>query len=693
MNSMKTFLSRAKSAFFLCILFFVSSAYSQTIAVPEPTAVNVGDDASWLVPFVQSVITTNFKKYSSLSVLDVQNIGTIISEQKRAESGAYSDNGADLRGQLSNANLTVTGTIVKKASSYSLSFNITDTRTGESKASAVIANCLFSALENGEAANRISYDLMKNAGIALSATAEKELTEHNSVLSSEMSAQISRAKGIAAEASGSNIEALTYYIQAQKRDSKNVDVSARIAAMSTVISNGNFGSEAKNLIKMREEWDKLLSEAASLIAQNHIQLTLVYKNDIIPREDTMTEEDYINHTMSFSIPTPHLEQFVNPDNEKMANELLTALHKIPQSKNWGAKINGFPWTYANDFAGNNYLKKALEKQTETLTFAFSLVNPEKNKVIGKRSISFTVAYAPDFSDVRITNRHVDSKGNEWTYLGFTNVSVEDADTPLLTIRVENTSGQAVSIMTEDIYLSQSYPSSSSALFPVVYAKANNAVDIIKKLVRDSTIRLRGEMTQAQLKEIGAAVANCKYKIELDLSAITGLFGTGRYDKDISSIPTGVFGYTDCTSLVSITIPDNPNPNGKYSNINAIEFWTCINLVAINATEKNIKFVSKDGCLYTKDMKTFLAAPPAVTSVKIASGVTEIEGIAFYQNKSITMVEIPVSVQRIGYAAFKNCTNLVAVKYAGTKKEWGKIKITKDDKGNKPLIDAAKKCIK
>ena len=188
-----------KACIFAILLSLLSPVFSQTIAVTEPTAVNLGNDATWVLPFIQSVISTNFKKYSNLTVLDLQNINTVISEQKRAESTSYSDEGSDLSGQLKNANLTITGNIVKKAASYALSFNITDIRTGESKASASIPNCLFSALESGEAANRISYDLMKNAGISLSSAAEKELTVASSVLSSEITAQISKAKGITAE--------------------------------------------------------------------------------------------------------------------------------------------------------------------------------------------------------------------------------------------------------------------------------------------------------------------------------------------------------------------------------------------------------------------------------------------------------------------------------------------------------------
>lgn len=677
--------------FFLVILsLFLLPAFSQTIAVTEPTAINLGNDAGWILPFIQSVISTNFKKYSNLTVLDLQNINTVINEQKRSERASYSDEGSDLSGQLKNANLTVTGNIVKKASAYALSFNITDIKTGESKSSASIPNCLFSALENGQAANLISYDLMKGAGIALSSEAEKELTVAQAILSSEITAQISKAKGITAEASGSNIEALTYYIQAQKNNVKGVDVSARIAAMSTVISNGNFGSEAKNLIKMRDEWDKLLFEAASLIAQNQISFTLVYENKIIPREDTMDEEDYINRTMGFSVPTPELLQEVNPENEKMVNELLNALSQIPQSKNWGAKINGFPWSYADDFSGNNYLKKASNKVTEKLTFSFSLVNPETNKVLRTRDISFNVKYSPKLQEAEIQCLHTDKKGVQYPYIGFIGVSVDDADTQLLTIRVENKNKQAVSIMPKDVYLADFFKNSSSSLFPIVYTKSKNALNEIKKLKHDATVKITGEMTLDELKAVGEAITNGNYKVELDLSEVTGLYNK-KYDwSEIGSDTFGKYNKS-CENLIAITVPNDTSKRNFFISSN--DFKYCPNLQALNAREECKYFTSQNGLLYSKDSKELKLAPTGIKSAEIAEGTTEIDYFAFYYCKKLESIKIPLSVTSIGLCAFSKCVTLFDIQYAGTKKQWRKIKIDKKNKGNAPLINAAKYCIK
>lgn len=61
--------------------------------------------------------------------------------------------------------------------------------------------------------------------------------------------------------------------------------------------------------------------------------------------------------------------------------------------------------------------------------------------------------------------------------------------------------------------------------------------------------------------------------------------------------------------------------------------------------------------------------------------------AFYGSKSLINVTIPDSVTSIDSSAFKDCTSLKTVNYAGSKNDWKKIKIDNRDKGNKPLLEA------
>lgn len=460
-----------KSLSLICsFIFSVAAIFAadDVVAVPSPKTVNMGAEMEWIPLFIQGVITANFQQYSGMKVVDRQNNDMVKAEQKLSESSSYSESDAIELGKMTNARLIVTGSITAKSSSYALIFNITDTETGESKATATVPNCLFSALENGEAANQISYDLMTGYGVKLSAEAKAKLTKAAGVMSAETTAQASVAKGIVAEKGGSNIEALTYYIQAKKNDKNLSEATKRMASMTTVVTGGNFGANAKNLMKLRSEWDKLLKEAAALIAANPPEFTLYYFSNIKANE--MTAEDYERGTMNFTVGSPYLKQTGSFENEKIANELLDSLHKIPESKNWGEKINNFPWSYADDIPGNNWLKLAAGNKSEMLAFTMKLLDAKK-KTVATKDITYTINYGKQYSynygigmtnhgnseteGIKSDNCRIDPYYNHYHNLhyagelaGFTfnQVNVNDADTDSLYLAVSKKSGRDVSIL-------------------------------------------------------------------------------------------------------------------------------------------------------------------------------------------------------------------------------------------------------
>ena len=352
-----------------------------------------------------------------MKVVDRQNSDMVKAEQRLSENAEFSDADAIEMGKMTHAHLIVTGSITGKASSYALMFSITDAETGETKASATVPNCLFSALENGDAANQISYALMTGYGINLTEDAKKKLTQKATVMTAENTAQASVAKGIVAENSGSNIEALTYYIQAKKNDKKLSEATSRMAKMSTVVSTGNFGKNAKNMIKLRNDWDKLLTEAADFIKSNPPTFDLYYFSDVEAKE--LTERDYANGTMSFTVSCPYLawnnrEEFL--ENKKVADDLVKGLHQIEQSKNWGDKINGFPWTYIN-------------KYEDEIFVDLSIFNSNK-KQISKVLVQMYLDYNRE-DPWKIGNWILDFYIKDYYQLTFENVSVNDADTDKL----------------------------------------------------------------------------------------------------------------------------------------------------------------------------------------------------------------------------------------------------------------------
>lgn len=423
--------------FALLAVSFAAFAQNNTIAVPAPKTMNIGEGNEWIPLFIQGVITTNFQNYSGMKVVDRQNSDMVKAEQRLSENAEFSDADAIEMGKMTHAHLIVTGSITGKSTSYALMFSITDAETGETKASATVPNCLFSALENGDAANQISYDLMTGYGINLSAEAKKKLTQKASVMTAENTAQANVAKGIVAENSGSNIEALTYYIQAKKNDKKLSEATSRMANMSTVVSTGNFGKNAKNMIKLRNDWDKLLTEAAAFIKSNPPTFDLYYFSDIETKE--LTERDYAKGTMTFTISYPYLEWNNREgfaENQKVADDLVNGLKSIEQSKNWGDKINGFPWTY-------------IDKYEDEIKIKLSLLNSNK-KVISSAYASLYIDYNRDNPwkiGVRLPetiSQSFDMDKFIYSDLEFKDVSVNDADTDKLYITASSENKEYIS---------------------------------------------------------------------------------------------------------------------------------------------------------------------------------------------------------------------------------------------------------
>ncbi|MCH5291785.1 MAG: hypothetical protein J1D88_08560, partial [Treponema sp.] len=376
------------------------------IAVPAPKGVNLDGGADWIPLFIQGIITTNFQQYSGLTVIDRQNADMVKAEQRLSENAEFDEKNTIELGKMTSARYIVTGNIVAKSASYALTFSITDAESGETKATASIPDCPRSALEDGTAANKISYDLMAGYGIALGDDAKARLTQAASAMTAETSAQASVAKGIAAEKGGSNIEALTYYIQAKKNDSSLAEAASRMAGMTTVVKSGNFGANAKNMMKLRNDWDKLLLEVAGLIAANPPEFELRYFTDVEALD--LTEADYENGTMSFRMGAPYLKQVRGADNFKIVADLMCAMWSIEQSRNWGEKINGFPWTYADDIPGDHWLKWANTKKRESFPLAVALLDAGKNP-IAKTPYTLFVDYDRQYTGFVISSSN---QGNQ-----------------------------------------------------------------------------------------------------------------------------------------------------------------------------------------------------------------------------------------------------------------------------------------
>lgn len=137
-------------------------------------------------------------------------------------------------------------------------------------------------------------------------------------------------------------------------------------------------------------------------------------------------------------------------------------------------------------------------------------------------------------------------------------------------------------------------------------------------------------------------------------------------------------FAGCKGLTDVTIPTSVTSIGEYAFNNC---WGLTN-VAIPSSMTNIAdyafwysgltSVTIPGSVVSIGEGAF--SHTRLTSVVIPSSVTNIGKDAFSDCEALTSVTIPASVASIGEAAFSACRSLKDVYYAGSRDQWGKIRI-------------------
>lgn len=455
-----------KLACLFCILLAVSQLlFSQQIAknskitVAPPLLQNMDESEQWIAFFVQGQLTSDLQNYSDYIIIDRVALQPLTGEQERLEVFAETNNNniAIQYAELIAADYCVSVNIIKKEQDFSLDCKILEVRTSRNIGKAYSnSNVSLESLENGFAVHCAAYNLLKSIGISNARLSElKKIIDLNSKNNAKILAQTNVAKGILAEQNGSNIEALTYYIKSKKSDKKFTEASLRMKNIIGKISSGNFGAEAKNLIKLRKDWDKLLLAAAEFIAANPPEFALKYFSDVELEE--LTEDNYENESVTMSISCPYLWQIDDgEENRKIVAELLAGLHSIPESKNWGDKINCFPWTYGEELGTDNWLYKAANNKTEDYSFIIALLDSNKLS-IAEKQITLSIQFEKRFcnfytfgnSKRQYTLRRNFGKSPVFytpSTILFGSINAENADTEKIFVCVNQSEGNGISII-------------------------------------------------------------------------------------------------------------------------------------------------------------------------------------------------------------------------------------------------------
>jgi hypothetical protein len=135
-------------------------------------------DEIWLLQLIQSSLAGDFNKYSAMTIVDRQNVDTILAEQSQSLSGNYSDNDYISIGNLTNAQCIVTGTLTKTAPTmFLLELSAADTETGVRRASYPPKNCSAQDLRRMSVIKEAAAELLSQLGITLTQAGKKALQD------------------------------------------------------------------------------------------------------------------------------------------------------------------------------------------------------------------------------------------------------------------------------------------------------------------------------------------------------------------------------------------------------------------------------------------------------------------------------------------------------------------------------------
>ena len=154
------------------------------------------------------------------------------------------------------------------------------------------------------------------------------------------------------------------------------------------------------------------------------------------------------------------------------------------------------------------------------------------------------------------------------------------------------------------------------------------------------------LTSVTIPDNVTSIGNFTFHSCSDLTSVT-------IGNSVLNIMAGAF--FRCSSLTSVTIPDS------VTNIDIGAFVGCSSLTSIEVGKNNAEYSSEDEVLFSKNKTELIRFPAGKNGhYTIPDNVTSIADTAFYHCSRLTRVTIPDSVTSIGYRAFKNCVSLTSV---------------------------------
>ena len=598
-----------------------------TLAILPPASNGLSEDElRWMPPLVQGAMTGDFNLYSAITIIDRQNLDTVLHQQGLSMSGDFSDEDFIRIGHIANAHYVLTGAITRTATAYMLEFAVTNVQTGVRRASRPPTPVSLQAVENLSAVREAAVDLLGQLGVNLTARGRQELTRTPDMAVAQ--AQTALARGITAQRQGLEVEALSHFIQASGYDPELEEAAERLEIMTASLARRTVGAGAAQDIMWRRQWMERLQEAENFFV-SHTQRQpyfIVYEPNI--REGAINHQ---NETMELRFWMTAVPDRVWADT---VNRTIAAVAS-------GLRETGRAGDLGIDWPNNHVsFTEPFTNRTSELAVVVEIVNGQ-GVGIGRQTVNIPVGF--DIHS-RISRGVVP---RQWEGdVVFPGVDIH-AMTGNLGIRVVSVGGA-----------------------PAGNAARQNGMTVMSNEELFRTVGIRRfpvDTAQFTVQPNGTLTLWGGTGTELDIPfMVNGV--------RVTAIGNGVF---NGRGLTHVTIPDSVMSIGneafRNNQLTEIIIPSSVTAIGSNAFRQN-QLRSVDICnsvvtigddAFRSNLLTNIAIPDSVTvignnafrnnrltNVIVGNNVTTIHSSAFRDNQ-LTNITIPNSVRAIGSLAFGN----------------------------------------
>jgi TolB-like protein len=150
------------------------------IAILRPKGIKIPEGQNWFLSLIQSSITSDYNRFSNMTVIDRQHLDEILKEQNLSMKGEFSDKDYIRIGNLTNAQYILTGNLTKTTGvSFLLDLAVTNPETGVRLASFGPKEYSITDIQSMYATKDGTFELLSQMGVDFTENGKKPYMQYH----------------------------------------------------------------------------------------------------------------------------------------------------------------------------------------------------------------------------------------------------------------------------------------------------------------------------------------------------------------------------------------------------------------------------------------------------------------------------------------------------------------------------------